>query len=128
LYFCWHILGHFLDKYLKDGPAGQIATVNAFESGTNRWQHLPGWPAGCEHKALLPAPDGILAGAAAAHDLGRATAIGGQQNDARPPNMFLRTVSLCQNGFQLGAGLAVTLTAIPLSMQQNRMPACSWES
>jgi len=48
LYFRWHILRPFLDKYLKDAPVGDIATVNAFESGTNRWLRLADWPAGCE--------------------------------------------------------------------------------
>jgi putative CocE/NonD family hydrolase len=48
LYFRQHILRPFLDKYLKDAPGGDIATVNAFESGTNRWTQLATWPSGCE--------------------------------------------------------------------------------
>ncbi len=48
LWFRQHILRPFLDKYLKDAPVGEIARVNAFESGTNVWRTLPTWPAGCE--------------------------------------------------------------------------------
>jgi putative CocE/NonD family hydrolase len=48
LYFRWHILKPFLDQYLVGGPPAHIATVNAFESGTNRWLRLDAWPQGCE--------------------------------------------------------------------------------
>ena len=49
LYFRQHILRPFLDHYLKDGaPPTDIAPVNAFESGTNRWLRLRTWPQGCE--------------------------------------------------------------------------------
>jgi len=42
------ILRPFLDQYLKDGaPKADIATVMAFETGTNTWRRLPAWPAGC---------------------------------------------------------------------------------
>ncbi|HEY5061457.1 MAG TPA: CocE/NonD family hydrolase [Gemmatimonadaceae bacterium] len=42
------ILRPFLDQYLKDGsPQANIASVNAFETGTNKWERLPRWPAGC---------------------------------------------------------------------------------
>ncbi len=47
-YFRQNILRPFLDHYLKDGsPAMDVATVNAFETGTNTWRRLPTWPAGC---------------------------------------------------------------------------------
>jgi uncharacterized protein len=48
LHFRREILRPFLDQYLKEGapPAG-IAPVTAFETGTNEWRRLPGWPAGC---------------------------------------------------------------------------------
>jgi putative CocE/NonD family hydrolase len=47
-YFRQHVLRPFLDHYLKDdAPAAGVATVTAFETGVNRWQNLPGWPAGC---------------------------------------------------------------------------------
>jgi len=52
LYFRWHILKPFLDHYLKDAPA-DIATVNAFESGTNRWLRLASWPKGCEAECRI---------------------------------------------------------------------------
>ena len=49
LYFRQHILRPFLDHYLKDGaPPMDVAPVNAFESGTNRWLRLQAWPQGCE--------------------------------------------------------------------------------
>jgi putative CocE/NonD family hydrolase len=48
LYFRREILRPFLDQYLKDGaPKADIASVNAFETGTNQWRRLPSWPAGC---------------------------------------------------------------------------------
>jgi hypothetical protein len=47
-YFREEILRPFLDQYLKDGaPKADIAPVMAFETGTNKWRRLPGWPAGC---------------------------------------------------------------------------------
>ncbi|HEY4955296.1 MAG TPA: CocE/NonD family hydrolase [Gemmatimonadaceae bacterium] len=48
LYFREHILAPFLAHYLKDeAPKLDVAPVNAFETGTNHWLQLPGWPAGC---------------------------------------------------------------------------------
>jgi len=48
LSFRREILRPFLDQYLKDGaPKADIATVMAFETGTNKWRRLPAWPAGC---------------------------------------------------------------------------------
>jgi uncharacterized protein len=43
-----NVLGPFLAQYLKDGaPKADIATVTAYETGTNQWLRLPAWPAGC---------------------------------------------------------------------------------
>jgi hypothetical protein len=39
-----HVLAPFLAHYLYDKPM-DVATVTAFQSGTNQWQRLPGWPA-----------------------------------------------------------------------------------
>ena len=48
LHFRQEILRPFLDHYLKDdSPALTIASVNAFETGTNKWRSLNSWPAGC---------------------------------------------------------------------------------
>ena len=47
LYFRKQILAHFLARYLLGEPASDIAPVNAFETGTNRWLQLSTWPAGC---------------------------------------------------------------------------------
>ena len=48
LYFQQQILGPFLAHYLMDAaPADDVAPVNAFETGTNRWERLASWPSGC---------------------------------------------------------------------------------
>jgi putative CocE/NonD family hydrolase len=48
LHFRQEILRPFLDRYLKDAaPAANIATVSAFETGTNKWRALNAWPSGC---------------------------------------------------------------------------------
>ena len=66
-YFRENILLPFLDHYLKDNaPAMDVATVNAFESGTNRWLRLKDWPQGCEKdcpitpRAMHLLPGGVL--------------------------------------------------------------------
>ena len=42
------VLRPFLDKHLKDGaPKAAIPPVFAFQTGTNTWQKLSAWPAGC---------------------------------------------------------------------------------
>jgi hypothetical protein len=49
LYFRMKILLPFLDHFLKDdAPKLTVAPVTAFETGTNVWERLPAWPAGCE--------------------------------------------------------------------------------
>jgi putative CocE/NonD family hydrolase len=48
LYFRQNILRPFLDHYLKDeAPPSSVATVTAYETGTNKWLNLSSWPAGC---------------------------------------------------------------------------------
>ena len=63
-YFRQHILRPFLDQYLKDGAGkADIAAVSAFETGTNVWRRLPGWPAGCSNGcAPKPTPLYLAAG------------------------------------------------------------------
>jgi uncharacterized protein len=47
-YFQQQILGPFLAHYLKDGaPPADIAPVNAYITGANRWERLTSWPSGC---------------------------------------------------------------------------------
>jgi hypothetical protein len=47
-HFRREVLLPFLDRYLKDGePGAAIPPVLAFETGSNQWQELPAWPAGC---------------------------------------------------------------------------------
>jgi putative CocE/NonD family hydrolase len=49
LYFRQNILRPFLAHYLKDdAPALKTSSVNVFETGTNRWEQLARWPAGCD--------------------------------------------------------------------------------
>jgi putative CocE/NonD family hydrolase len=48
LYFQHHILGPFLAHYLQESaPKSDVATVSAFETGTNEWEKLNTWPSGC---------------------------------------------------------------------------------
>jgi putative CocE/NonD family hydrolase len=48
-YFREHVLRPFLAQYLKDGaPAADVATVTAFESGSNEWRRLDRWPQSCD--------------------------------------------------------------------------------
>ena len=57
LTFRQEILGPFLDHYLKDAPKPDIASVMAFETGTNKWLRLPSWPAGCASGCIIhPTP------------------------------------------------------------------------
>ena len=58
------ILRPFLDRYLKDGaPRADLPPVFAFETGTNVWRRLPGWPAGCAGGcAIRPTPLYLCAG------------------------------------------------------------------
>jgi uncharacterized protein len=64
LTFRQEILRPFLDHYLKDdAPKMDVAPVMAFETGTNKWRRLPGWPAGCQNGcAIKPTPLYLSAG------------------------------------------------------------------
>ena len=64
LYFRREILRPFLDQYLKDGGrAADVPPVSAFETGTNQWQRLPAWPAGCASGCTVrPSPLYLRAG------------------------------------------------------------------
>ena len=56
LYFRKEILAPFLAQYLKDGaPKADVAPVNAFETGENKWERLPAWPAGCANGCSIHA-------------------------------------------------------------------------
>ena len=55
LQFRRDVLRPFLDHYLKDdAPPADIPPVTAYETGTNRWQRLPGWPTGCAGSSGRP--------------------------------------------------------------------------
>lgn len=63
LTFRQDILRPFLDHYLKDAPKPDIATITAFETGTNKWLRLPAWPAGCPRGcSIKPTPLYLKAG------------------------------------------------------------------
>src|SRR5947209_1420381 len=54
LYFRKNILAPFLSQYLKeDAPKANLATVSAFETGTNTWRTLPSWPPAAAHPTPL---------------------------------------------------------------------------
>ena len=63
-YFRQKILAPFLAQYLKDGASkSDVATVTAFETGTNTWRRLSSWPSGCETGcAVRPKPLYLEAG------------------------------------------------------------------
>jgi putative CocE/NonD family hydrolase len=55
-YFRENLLRPFFDHFLKDdAPLGDLAAVTAFETGTNRWERLPAWPATSEDGKIDPA-------------------------------------------------------------------------
>ena len=55
LYFRQSILRPFLAHYLMDAaPAADIAQVTAYETGTNQWRRLNGWPEGCAASCAPP--------------------------------------------------------------------------
>ena len=60
LHFREEILAPFLDQYLREGaPKADVATVTAFETGTNKWRRLPSWPpAGTAEKRLYLQAEG----------------------------------------------------------------------
>jgi len=70
LYFRREILRPFLDHYLKDdAPKMNTPPVTAFETGTNKWQRLSSWPAGCESGCKVkPTPLYLNAGLKASFD------------------------------------------------------------
>jgi putative CocE/NonD family hydrolase len=43
------VMQPFFNQYLKDGaPVADTPPVFFYQTGTNRWQRLPGWPLSCE--------------------------------------------------------------------------------
>ena len=93
--------------------------------GAQRWQ---AWRPGLVtqqardtlgHKPLLPAPDGSFAGTAAQHNRRRAVAVGGQQNDPRPPDMFLQAVPVRHHRFQFRPVLGSNSNCDPIAHPQD---------
>jgi putative CocE/NonD family hydrolase len=62
-YFRQEILRPFLDQYLQnDAPKADIAPVTAYETGTNKWRELSGWPEGADGSTIKPTPLYLKAG------------------------------------------------------------------
>jgi putative CocE/NonD family hydrolase len=60
-YFRENILRPFFDHFLKDdAPQLDLSPVNAFETGTNRWDRLSSWPDGSESRSLYLQQGGKL--------------------------------------------------------------------
>jgi putative CocE/NonD family hydrolase len=56
-YFRQTLLRQFFDHFLKDdAPPADLAPVNVFETGTNRWERLPTWPAANDGQQIDPVP------------------------------------------------------------------------
>jgi uncharacterized protein len=64
LYFRKNILRPFLDHYLKDdAPKNDVPQVSVYETGTNSWEKLSSWPAGCSNGCKInPTPLYLSAG------------------------------------------------------------------
>ena len=77
-YFRRQILKPFLDHYLRDtSPKMDVATVNAYETGTNTWRRLPSWPAGCTSGCnIKPTPMYLAAGSKVSRTAPTANATG----------------------------------------------------
>ncbi len=76
LTFRREILAPFLAQYLQDGaPKADVAPVTAFETGTNTWRRLNGWPSGCATGCrIAPTPLYLGAGLTLGFDAPRAGA------------------------------------------------------
>ena len=74
LSFRREILRPFLDQFLREGaPKADIATVMAYETGTDHWRRLPAWPAGCaEGCTMKPTPLYLRAGGTLGFDAPKA--------------------------------------------------------
>jgi len=105
LTFRREVLGPFLAQYLKDGaPKADVASVTAFETGTNVWRRLPSWPAGCASGCTVKAtPLYLSAGAKAsltAPATGTAEYTEYVSDPARPATYRPRPVDTSAEGWQ----------------------------
>ncbi len=94
------ILAPFLAHYLKDdAPAADIAHVNAYATGTNRWERLASWPAGCEaHCVIAPKPLYLNAGFHASFSPPASTGFDAYVSDPAKPVPF-RKRPIAQTGY-----------------------------
>ena len=101
LYFRQHILRPFLDHYLKDdAPPMDLAPVNAFETGTNRWLRLQAWPQGCEASCpAAPVAMHLLPGGKLSPDMADASGFSAYVSDPAKPVPFIqRPIHLLADG------------------------------
>ena len=77
------------------------------------------------HEPLLPAPDARLGLAGPAHDLGRAAAVGGGQDDPGPPDMLLRLLRSATTASRRARSTALSLDGDPFAhtARHARQPA-----
>ncbi len=84
-WFRLHVLLPFLNHYLQDdAPADPIAPVTTFETGVNRWQRLPAWPAAPAMKPLYLEPGLKLAFTLPPPDASGAATQPGSAADSQP--------------------------------------------
>ncbi|WLT31593.1 CocE/NonD family hydrolase [Geothrix sp. PMB-07] len=63
LQFRQNVLRAFLEEHLREkGPKADLAPVTAFETGTNAWRRLPGWPVAGGGTAIAATPFYLGAG------------------------------------------------------------------
>ena len=62
-YFRQEVLRPFLDQHLQnDAPKADIAPVIAYETGSNKWRELSGWPESATDYTIRPTPFYLNAG------------------------------------------------------------------
>lgn len=80
------------------------------------------------HEPLSPTPDTGLGLLGPTHDFRRAHAVGAQENDGRPPHMFLGGIAVPDRPFKTKAVSGLTVNDIPVRMCQTRTCAILWAS
>ncbi len=97
-----NMLRPFLNHFLRDdAPPMNVAAVNAFQTGTNHWQRLPAWPAGCAsgctiaRKPLYLLPAGKLGFDAGAGEPGFVSYV---SDPAKPIPFVPRPIHMLANG------------------------------
>ncbi|WP_052329391.1 CocE/NonD family hydrolase [Dyella ginsengisoli] len=83
-YFREHVLRPYLAQYLKnDAPKADVAPVTAFQTGSNRWENLDRWPAGCDRGCTIK-PTPLYLGDGMKATFGKPTDTGGDSYVSDP--------------------------------------------